>query len=131
MLAPVKTEKGVRRVPLLDILKYSLPKFKGYLFSMAGDGKEPLSKSAFTKRWNAYARRTGVTCIRHVLRHEFATTLFDADISEKDAAAIMGHDELVMRQIYTHIRDSREAQTSSKLNDFVNKQMSNKVSDSL
>ncbi len=120
VLAPVKTERGVRQIPLLDILTYSLPKFKGYLFSMAGDGKEPLSKSAFTKRWNAYARRTGVTCIRHVLRHEFATVLFDADIDEKDAADIMGHDENVMRQIYTHIRDERKKITADKLNSFVN-----------
>lgn len=118
VLAPVKTAKGVRQVPLLDVLKDALPDWKGYLFS--DDGKKPLSKSAFMKRWRSYTKRTGVTCDRHSLRHEFATVLFDAQIDTKDAAEMMGHDEKVMRDIYTHIDESRRKMTSDKLNSYVN-----------
>lgn len=119
VLTPVKTSRGVRQVPLLDVLKDSLPQWEGFLFSMDGDGKRPLTKSAFTKRWKAYADRTGVTCDRHSLRHEFATILFDASIDSKDAAEIMGHDEKVMREIYTHIDESRRKKTFDKLNAYV------------
>lgn len=118
VLAPVKTSKGVRRVAVLDVLRDTLPEWTGFLFSMDGDGKEPLSKSAFTKRWKAYAERTGVTCDRHCLRHEFATTLYDAQVDTKMAAAMMGHDEAVMRKIYTHIRESRSEVATAQLNDY-------------
>ena len=120
VLAPVKTAKGERVVPILDVLRDALPEWEGYLFSMDGDGKSPLTKSAFIKRWKNYAKRTGVTCDRHTLRHEFATLLFDADINSKDAAEIMGHDEQVMLNIYTHIRDTRKRLTTKKINEYVN-----------
>jgi len=119
VLAPVKTAKGVRSVDLVDVLRDSLPeKWTGYLFSMDGDGKRPLTHSAFYKRWRAYAKRTGVKCDRHSLRHEFATTLYDAQVDPKLAAAMMGHDEAVMRGIYTHIRESRRQAATAQLNDY-------------
>lgn len=123
VLAPVKTSKGVRSVVILDVLRESLPAWKGYLFSMAGDGKQPLTKSAFTKRWKAYADRTGVRCDRHSLRHEFATTLYDAQVDTKMAAAMMGHDEAVMREIYTHIRGSRREVAAAQLNEFASQKL--------
>ena len=118
VLAPVKTKKGERVIPILDVL--ALPKFKGYLFSMDDDGAKPLTKSAFTKRWRAYSKRTGVTCDRHTLRHEFATVLYDANVDIKEAAEMMGHDEKVMLGIYTHIREERRHITADKINRFVN-----------
>ena len=90
-----KTEKGIRNIPLVDVLKNALPKWHGYLFS--DDGKKPYSKSAFTKRWRRYAQRTSITTDRHSLRHEFSTLLYDANVDIKEAAEIMGHDEKVMR----------------------------------
>ena len=115
----LKTDKGVRVVPLLDILSEHMPNFKGYLFS--NDGEKPYSKSEFTKRWAAYAKRTGVSCDRHTLRHYFATMMYDAGVDTKEAADIMGHDEAVMRGIYTHITEARRESTISKLNDFVSR----------
>lgn len=123
VLAPVKTSKGVRSVIVLDVLRDSLPAWKGYLFSMDGDGKQPLTKSAFTKRWKSYAERTGVRCDRHSLRHEFATTLYDAQVDTKMAASMMGHDESVMREIYTHIRESRREVVDAQLNDFASEKL--------
>jgi len=113
-----KTERGIRNVPLLDVVSQTLPVFKGYLFS--DDGIKPYSKSAFTKRWRKYASETGVSCARHVLRHEFSTIMFDAEIDPKDAAEIMGNDEEIMRRVYTHIRKKRRAKTAEKINSYVN-----------
>jgi integrase len=129
VLAPVKTSKGVRRVAILDVLRDALPEWTGFLFSMNGDGKEPLSKSAFTKRWKAYAERTGVMCDRHSLRHEYATVLFDAKVDTKVAAEMMGHDEAVMRDIYTHIRESRRTNKTAALNRYASRKFVKMLSD--
>ena len=113
-----KTDRGIREVPLLDVVKDALPEWSGYLFS--DDGKKPYTKSAFQCRWKKYAKRTGVTTIRHTLRHEFATLLYDAKVDTKEAAEMLGHDESVMRSIYTHITDNRRKKTAQKLNEYVN-----------
>lgn len=113
-----KTEKGIRAVVLLDVLAKALPEFSGYLFS--DDGKTPYSKTEIRRRWAAYQRRTGLTCDRHSLRHEFATLMYDAAVDTKEAAAMFGDNEETMRKIYTHIRESRKEKTASKLNEYVN-----------
>ena len=113
-----KTDKGTRDVPILDVLKKELPIWSGYLFS--DDGNKPYTKSSFVKRWRRYKKKTGVETTCHCLRHEFATLMYDAEVEVKEAAEILGHDESVMRNIYTHIRDERREKTAKKLNDYVN-----------
>lgn len=113
-----KTKKGMREVPILDILQNEMPKWNGYLFS--DDGDKPYTKSAFVKRWRKYAAETGVQTTCHCLRHEFATLMYDAEVDVKEAAEILGHDEKVMRDIYTHITENRRQKTARKLNDYVN-----------
>ena len=45
--------------------------------------------------------------------------LFEANIDVKDAQELMGHSDInLTRQIYTHIRNERKAETAKKLNDF-------------
>ena len=45
--------------------------------------------------------------------------LFDAGIDEKDAQELLGHSKISMtKDVYTHIKRSRKAQTAKKLNDF-------------
>ena len=54
----LKSEAAHRNIILLDRLKKVLPKkFKGFLFSMDNDGKRPLTKGAFDKRWKSYCTR--------------------------------------------------------------------------
>ena len=145
VIKETKTKKGVRSVVLLSPLAEVLPKFKGYLFSMDGDGKSMLTKTAFRKRWNGYCRDVGLatyeiethkstgknnrtyqkkvwhnTIVPYQLRHEFATMCFDAGLDPKDVADMMGHSsEAITRKWYTHIQAQRRQSTNEKLESYV------------
>lgn len=116
----LKTEAAERDIVLLDRLAEVIPKkFKGFLFSMNGDGKEPLTKGAYDKRWKKYCKQYNVNITAHQLRHSYATMLFEAGIDLKDAQELMGHADInLTRQIYTHIREERKAETAKKLNAY-------------
>lgn len=116
----LKTDAAERDIILLDKLIDVIPKdFKGFLFSMDGDGKEPLTKCAYSKRWTSYCKRYDLNVTAHQLRHGYATMLFEADIDVKDAQELMGHSDIALtRQIYTHIRNERKTETAKKLNTF-------------
>lgn len=111
-----KTPRGLRDVPLLRILRDELPAWDGWLFEHNG---KPYTKTYFRREWRRYAERTGVSCDRHTLRHEFATLLYDAGVDTKEAAQITGHDEHVLQSIYQHLRDERQATAADKLNAYV------------
>lgn len=106
----LKSEAAHRNIILLDRLKKVLPKkFKGFLFSMDNDGKRPLTKGAFDKRWKSYCTKYDISITAHQLRHDFATMLFEAGIDLKDAQDLMGHSDInLTHSIYTHIRDKRK-----------------------
>lgn len=116
----LKTESAAREIIILDKLYQAFPRdFKGFLFSMNGDGKEPLTLGAFDRRWESYCKRYDLHITAHQLRHGFATMLFEAGIDEKDAQELMGHSDInLTRQIYTHIRTERKTETEKKLNAF-------------
>lgn len=117
----LKSEAAERDIILLDRLAEKLPKkFKGFLFSMNGDGNEPLTKRAYEKRWNKYCDTYHLPKLTaHQLRHGYATMLFEAGIDEKDAQELMGHSDInLTRQVYTHIRNERKDETAKKLNNF-------------
>ena len=117
----LKTEAAQRDIILLDRLEQVLPKnFKGFLFSMNGDGKNPLTKSALSKRWKTYLKKYNLEhTTAHQLRHAFATMLFEAQVDVKDAQELMGHSDInLTKQIYTHIRNERKQETANKLNAF-------------
>lgn len=115
-----KTASGIRKVVLLDCLVDKLPhkNTKEYIFS--GTDK-PLTNSQFECRWRKYKQETGLDVTAHQLRHTFATILFEADISPKDAQNILGHSDISTTQnIYTHIRKSRATAITERLNNYVN-----------
>ena len=116
----LKTESAERTIILLDRLEQVMPKdFAGFLFSMNGDGKEPLTKRAFDIRWKNYCKQNNLNVTAHQLRHGYATMLFEAGIDDKDAQELMGHSDInLTRQIYTHIRNERKQETAKKLNAF-------------
>lgn len=117
----LKTDAAERNIILLDRLSKAIPKnFKGFLFSMKGDGKDPLTKSALAKRWKAYLNKYNLEhTTAHQLRHAFATMLFEAQVDVKDAQELMGHSDInLTKQIYTHIRNERKQETANKLNAF-------------
>ena len=111
----------MRNTVLLDVLAAAIPKKRsGYIFD---NGKgEPLSKTQYRKRWQAYCKAIGYNITAHQLRHGFATILYEAGIPDKDAQELLGHSSItITRDIYTHIRQTRRSQTADRLNDFLRK----------
>lgn len=139
VVSPVKTEKGVRIVPLLvpfrKILAQRGPHLPGdYLIG----GAAPISKSALYKRWEGFCRAHGLAhkneersskagrtvwacdIDRHTLRHEYATILYDAGIDAKVAQELLGHADLsTTLEIYTHIRQKRLTGAAATLNSYL------------
>ena len=139
-----KTAAGCREVILLDALADQLHPSKpcDYIFG----GANPLTQKEYRKRYYAYALAAGIareeikpdvrtrrgkieqydrkTVIHiitpHQLRHAYATMLYEADIADKDAQALLGHTKIsVTRDIYTHIRKKRMTSAAKKLNEKI------------
>ena len=123
-----KTESGKRTVVILDALREVLPEpGKGFVFG----GEKPLTDYQFRKEWGTWAKAVGLgpggmkgtDVTPHQLRHAFATILYDAGVGEVDTMAIMGHSSIkVTREVYTHIRQDRMAQTTKQINEYLREQ---------
>ena len=114
-----KTEKGIREVILLEVLKEKLPHgaARNYLFGTEG---RPFYPSEFDTLWEHYQKETGLTELTpHIVRHGYATMLHEAGIDPKDAQELLGHAQIsTTLDTYTHISDRRRAETAKKLNEY-------------
>ena len=114
-----KTQAGKRTVILLDCImdKLSRGSPNDYVF---GCGSSPMRKTYFSRQWEKYKNECGLNITAHQLRHTYATMLFEANISQKDAQTLMGHSDIkVTQNIYTHIRNKRMPETAEKLNGYI------------
>lgn len=125
-----KTEAGNRRVPiagiLLDKLAYEKGEAKSDMVcpSAAGDR---MTETAFRRAWKSYehylnitaggkdASRSNPKVVRvehitpHMLRHTYATMLYDAGVDVKNAQRYLGHEDvLTTLRIYTHLSQEKE-----------------------
>lgn len=117
-----KTDAGEREIILMDKLATQLQKCtnqNGYIFSVT-DGKEALKESQATKGWDRYVKATGLKGVTpHMLRHTYASLLYEAGIDVKSAQDLLGHADISTTQnIYTHITKTKKEQTADKLNDY-------------
>lgn len=139
-----KTEAGVRDVALVDVLETvlknkMLQSQKGYVFG----SEKPLTATQFRKRWLQWCRQVGLaeaettthksknghTYTRtkwhaavtpHQFRHEYASMLEDAKISEFDAKTQLGHSSItVTKDVYTHIRKNKASKITDQLNEYI------------
>lgn len=127
-----KTSAGIRDVALVSVLEAVLPKDgKGYVFG----GEKPLTATQMRKRWLSWCREVGLAesvvtkhkgknghiytttkwkplVTPHQFRHEYASILEDAGISEFDAKNQLGHSSImVTKDIYTHIKKRKAGRT--------------------
>ncbi len=137
-----KTEAGIRDVDLLSVLEDVLPARRtGYIFG----GKLPMQKSRFYREWARWCCSVGLgeeihtshksksnkhtyTSIKYKalvtpyqFRHEYASLLEDAGVSEFDAKTAMGHSSItVTKDIYTHIRNRKhKSNLADKMNAYL------------
>ena len=142
-----KTDAGIREVPLLAPLASVLHRPKGakatdYVFP-GEDPSKPLPVSTYRRRWLHYCKDMGfvtttteertsetgrkyvVTHYKpaltaHVLRHGYATLLFEADVDVYTAQRLLGHSDVETTiGIYTHLRELKKKNSLAKLEQYV------------
>ena len=111
IVAP-KTAAGVRRVPILNLLRPYLKNASGSILT-AKNG-QTMTDTAFRRAWDSYLHALSVSAghpvsIRpHDLRHTFCTMLRDAGVDMKQAMLWMGHsDEKMILHVYDHVSEKR------------------------
>ena len=133
-----KTEAGVRDIPfpdnILDAIKTAKKSAQTVMVCPAADG-QMMSLSAFQKAWKSYMHylnikaggldasrsRPKLTVIDnltpHMLRHTYATILYNAGVDVKSAQRFLGHADInVTLKIYTHLSDQKEQDAIASLN---------------
>ena len=123
-----------REIPIPDLLLLELKRLAknkhGFIFS--DYPKMLLNENAINRRWTAYRNAAGLPNVtQHMVRHTYATLLYDARIDAKAAAALMGHrDERTTLIVYTHINKEREAKKAVKqLNGYINEAFGKRPND--
>ncbi len=119
-----KTERGMRQIILPDnlavIMKKRLKGKKKTDLIFPNKNGDYIADGQFDYWWKKYQEQSGVNATPHQIRHAYATILYNAGITDKDAQDLLGHTTLQMtRDIYTHITASRKEQSAIKLNEFI------------
>lgn len=134
-----KTEAGIRKVPIPPVFAARL---RTYVNSLAGLVLFPardgglMSATAFRRLWERFIKGyfesttsnqrieatepEPLTC--HMLRHTYATMLYDLGVDVKTAQAWLGHaDPTVTMKIYTHLSQERESRSFDLLKNWEQK----------
>lgn len=128
-----KTESGYREVPILPdlypVLRFYKPKNAeptDYVFH-GTDVTKPMYESFYHRHWKNFCKEMGFidqdgknTLTAHVMRHGYATMLYDANVDLYAAQKLLGHSDVqTTLAIYTHLKKEREANSLNKLEEYV------------
>lgn len=112
---PTKTRRGTRTLPLSSDLLAALHRLReaqlaefgaeqvrsGYLAVDAAG--EPMRPERWTDLWKEACVAAKVPSVTlHAARHSSVTAMRDAEVPDHIVAAFHGHDEYVMRSVYSH-----------------------------
>lgn len=115
-----KTEAGNRIIPIPNILLPELLKRKNQKYLFQNYKGEIYDGSQITRGWNSYISEIGIKATPHMLRHTYATMLFDADIDVKTAQTWLGHTDIkTTLDIYTHLSEQHREVATQKWQDFL------------
>lgn len=116
-----KTDAGNREIPLTDKVIELIKPYMKQKYIFQNEKGELYNNSQVTRGWAKYMESSGVSVTPHQLRHGYATMLFDAGIDVKTAQRWLGHADIkTTLDIYTHLSELREAQSTEKLFDYIN-----------
>lgn len=120
VIAPPKTEAGIRDVPLFPPLREALQGKHGKIVNP--ENGKVMCRGYIATAWNKYIRflsseaQRKVAIRQHDCRHTFATMLYDADVDIKTAAKWMGHaNEMMIMRIYAHLTEKKEESAIRKM----------------
>lgn len=110
-----KTKAGTRKVPIIDALYPYLKPGPADTFVIGG-GTTPVIQSQFEDGFALYRKTAGISCTAHQLRHAYVTMLWEAGVEAEIAMKLTGHAQIsTMRDIYTHIREEKQAEARNML----------------
>lgn len=125
----LKSENGLRDIPLLPPLAEALPKNRVGLVFPGADGGF-MKASEITRNWRKYCRDIGLNQIEytsngqteetfpitpHCFRHSMATICYEAGLDPRQTAGILGDTPEVVEAVYTHLRQSHKMTAAEKL----------------
>ena len=140
-----KTSSSIRTVPLLSPLRSKLIRpitAKGTDLVFPGPDNQLMTISAYNRRWNRWCKEAGLVGITtesrtnkngagytvevykpkisaHVLRHAYATILYEAGVDEFTAKELLGHADIsTTHAIYTHLRNKQRDKGRAKLETY-------------
>lgn len=146
-IGDVKTKSGIRTVPLLSDLAKVLKRPKkakdtDYVFPAVNSSF--FSQSSFERHWDHYCKDQGFkvcvleeprvsqqkhkyiyreyknTLTPHVLRHGYATMLYDAGVDAFTAQKLLGHAHIeTTLAVYTHLSQRKKDESIQKLTAYV------------
>lgn len=131
-----KTKSGFRKVPIPNKLFAVLDEVKKASGNVCTSAEgEQMTEMAYKRAWESYMKYLN-TCAggtmgsgkrkaswemekftAHMMRHTYATMLFDANVDVKSAQRFLGHSDIeVTLNIYTHLSKFKEEQAINALN---------------
>lgn len=117
----LKTKAANRKIPIVDVLQDVLdtsPRRSLYLITNASGGE--LTLTSFRRLWAHVTSSVPFHVHPHMLRHTYATILYNAGVDLKMAQYLMGHTDIrVTANIYTHIEKGKTTSAAQKINDFL------------
>lgn len=135
-----KSKAGIRDVPIPEILHNVLIQVKGDNDELVCPGSQGqiMSESAYDSAWHSYMNhlnlfyggRNGSRTQKkrmviqpftaHMLRHTYATMLYDAGVDVKSAQHFLGHADLKLTlSVYTHLTKYKEDGAIDALNKMI------------
>lgn len=142
-----KSEAGIRDIPIPKVLLRVLMEIRkpsGFVCTNINGGM--LTESSYMRQWDSFRNylnvcaggRNGsgkylqrITVIdnitAHMLRHTYASMLFDANVDVKSAQKFLGHADIeVTLEIYTHLSEMKEEKSIESLDKHLNEMIESK-----
>jgi integrase len=136
-----KSKAGTREIPIPNILVAALRDFPRDCPLVCPDTKgEMMSDTGYRRAWNSYrhylnlqaggrdASRTKAkvqaieNITAHMLRHTYASMLYEAGVDIKSAQRFLGHADIEMTlAVYTHLTKFKEDEAIRSLNEHLDK----------
>lgn len=111
-----------RYIPMPDVLRkvlLSIRRKTGFIFN---EDDQLLTKHLSDKYFKMYLRTTELNFTQHMVRHTYATMLYNAGVDVKCAQKILGHKCISMTlDIYTHLEKKNFNNSVNKINGFLTK----------
>lgn len=115
-LKSTKNESN-RNIPILDGLQ---PYLQGTGLIFPNENGQMLSETSYKRRIAFCSRYLGIKFTGHLLRHTYATLLYNSGVPIKEAQYFLGHKDIrVLLDVYTHIDEDSKSKSIKKVNSFL------------